>query len=329
MKYIFSFIIIAILTACKQGTNDKVLITNITGELNDVLVVLNKTDINSVVDSTIKSTLEYPFLGLPQEEVSFKAIIIDREGFNNFFQLYRNIIDLKISSNFTDNKVFFGEDVYAKTQSYLKIEVKSTADAIEIFNKNAEKIRKFFKEAEIQRLQKSYANKFSEPIMKSNMSKFGIKVEIPANYKLDKDLPHFSWISFESPDMSQGILIYDYPYIDTTQFNEKQLLTSRDSILKLNVEGPTKDSYMTTEHRFPIYREVNVNKEGMYTVTLRGLWKVENDFMGGPFISYSFPSKDNTRIICIDAYVYNPKKDKRNFIMQMEAILKTAEYTKD
>ena len=57
-----------------------------------------------------------------------------------------------------------------------------------------------------------------------------------------------------------------------------------------------------------------------FAVETRGLWMVQNDFMGGPFISYTFVDPTLERVITIDGYVYNPSDLKRNFIRQMEAI---------
>jgi hypothetical protein len=43
--------------------------------------------------------------------------------------------------------------------------------------------------------------------------------------------------------------------------------------------------------------------------------------MGGPFLSHSFLSEDGSEIITMDAFVYAPKYDKRNYLRQVEAIL--------
>jgi len=56
---------------------------------------------------------------------------------------------------------------------------------------------------------------------------------------------------------------------------------------------------------------------------MRGLWKVQNDFMGGPFVNVSFLDSVNNRIICMDAYVYRPNKDKRELLRELEAVMYT------
>jgi hypothetical protein len=54
---------------------------------------------------------------------------------------------------------------------------------------------------------------------------------------------------------------------------------------------------------------------------MRGVWSVEHDFMGGPFISYTFVDPRNNQILTLMGYVYHPNKKKRNLLRQLEAII--------
>ena len=54
---------------------------------------------------------------------------------------------------------------------------------------------------------------------------------------------------------------------------------------------------------------------------MRGYWEVENDYMGGPFVSHAFFSRDGVDIIVAEAFVYAPKYDKRQYLRQTESIL--------
>ncbi len=325
--YIVFVILLTVLTACNTDSNkERVILTNITGELNDVLVVMEDASWENGSGKVLKSILQEECYALPQYEPSFKAIQIKHSELTNVFQLYRNIVDVLISSEVKESKIWYGNDVFARPQAYLKIQAKNGVEFVQLVEKNKEKIKKYFKDAEISRLQNAYKNRFSVDIMKHTRKKFNIKVDIPANYKLESDSNNFSWISFESPEISQGIFIYSYHYQDTSQFNLDNLIKTKDSFLKLFVPGPSKGSYMQTEHEFPVLRIVHLDTNGFYSVFLEGLWRTKGDFMGGPFVSYSFADKENERIICLDAYVYGPKKDKRNLMMQLEAIIKTARY---
>lgn len=79
---------------------------------------------------------------------------------------------------------------------------------------------------------------------------------------------------------------------------------------------------MSSEKEFnPYSKEINFN--GIYAIETRCLWKVEGDFMGGPFINYTYIDEKNNRVIMLDGYLYSPRKPKRDLLKQLEAILYT------
>jgi hypothetical protein len=81
---------------------------------------------------------------------------------------------------------------------------------------------------------------------------------------------------------------------------------------------------MKTEQRYPVIRN-EMAKNGEFLVELRGLWRLENAFMGGPFLSHTILDEKNNRIVTIEGFVYAPSLDKRNYVRELEAILQTFE----
>ena len=57
---------------------------------------------------------------------------------------------------------------------------------------------------------------------------------------------------------------------------------------------------------------------------IRGLWRMEGYFMGGPFYTYSFFNPENRMQYMIDGYVYAPQFDKLPLLREVEAIAKSA-----
>jgi len=137
---------------------------------------------------------------------------------------------------------------------------------------------------------------------------------------LDVDTTDFVWLESKGiGDVVQGILIYSYdkPEVDLTT---AYLFAKRNQFTKKYVPGPSRGSYMAVEPSTdPYRREIVVND--ISVIELRNLWKVENDFMGGPFISFSFVDEKQNKVINVDGFVYAPRFDKRNYIRQVEAIL--------
>ena len=107
---------------------------------------------------------------------------------------------------------------------------------------------------------------------------------------------------------------------------EKRLYRNR--MLKDNVPGMFEGTYMITgtywtpQTRFLKYK-------GRDFAETHGMWEVEGDFMGGPFVSHAFYSPDGKYIVVADAWVYAPKYDKRQYLRQTESLLYSWEWVKE
>jgi hypothetical protein len=77
---------------------------------------------------------------------------------------------------------------------------------------------------------------------------------------------------------------------------------------------------MSTEKRLDQINNV-IKHNGNYASEMRGLWRVENDFMGGPYVALSELDASNQRVINAFGFVYAPSKDKRNLLRQVEAMI--------
>ena len=46
-------------------------------------------------------------------------------------------------------------------------------------------------------------------------------------------------------------------------------------------------------------------------------------YMAGPFLSYSVLDKDNNRMIVVEGFTFAPAINKRDYMFELEAILRT------
>ena len=318
MKYIFLISIIA-LTFISCETTRKEMLVNVTGKPGEILVVIDKNAWNSEPGQEIRKSLAKIQPALPQEEPMFKLFHIPPSSFGDFFEATRNIIYVKPCEPSDSASILSKYDMWAKPQSYMEITAPNREKLVELIANNSIRINEFFRLSELKRLQDTYKT-FEEKSFSDKLKSHHLSLVIPKGYKMDVDSSDFVWITSETPNTSQGILIYEYNYTDTNTFTKEFILQKRDRVLKLHVPGPLPGSWMTTEHDFPVVIEEK-NYKNRYVFEMRGLWKVQNDFMGGPFISISTVDEKRNKVITIEGYVYAPKYDKLDYIRQMEAIL--------
>ena len=119
-------------------------------------------------------------------------------------------------------------------------------------------------------------------------------------------------------EIIKGIFVYEYPSINT--FNSQTILSARDSVLQKYVFGSSDGSYMTTENLYPPH--ISIHTINMLEVLkVRGLWKMQNGFMGGPFISNFINDKLNDRVLVIEGFLFNPGEEKRNSLQELEWLI--------
>ncbi len=323
MNRLLFLISILLIFSCKEFKRENAPIKpNSSGKSGEIVVVINDTYWDGHIGDTILFTLSKPFGVLPQDEPFFNVVHIPFASFQSIFKTHRNIIFIDIDKKYVEPKVKVSRDKWAKYQLIYTFSAPDEQSFLELWQKNVDAMMNAYFNEEMKRYQRAYASDLNEKAMRKIEDKYHISMQIPTGFFLDVEKEHFAWISRETEISSQGIFIYDYPYTDTNTFTTDYLIAKRDLITRKNVPGPNDGTYMQTEKRVPIQSEV-INLNGEYALLLRGLWYTENYFLGGPFVSITTLDKERNRIVTVEAYVYAGKQDKKLYLWQTEAIIRT------
>jgi len=321
-KYIYvilSFLIIS----CQYDKKD-IIKPSSSGKTGEVLVVIKDKIWQSPVGDTIFNQLSEPFLVLPQDEPIFDVVHIPNSAFENLFKTHRNIIYIDIDEKNTETKFDEIKDKWANNQKIYYFYAPNDSAFIVLWNENVDELKRSIFLDEIGRYQQAFIGSQNSIALTKIAEKFGVNFILPSDYNLDVLKDNFCWISRETEISSQGIFIYDYPYTDSNTFTLDYLIAKRDYITKTYVPGPEKGSFMQTEKQVPMVTE-EINLNGSYAFVIRGLWYTENYFLGGPFISITKLDEKNNRVVTIESYVYAGKQNKKLYMWQVEAIVKSFE----
>jgi hypothetical protein len=291
------------------------------GAAGDMLIVMDDSLRKSEAGKLIFDMMTQPMLGLPQPEAIFTVSVMPHRGFMDHTKSMRNILYIEVGNKkYTDTVLYF-KNHWASDQAVAQIYASSKAMAAQLATNHEIRLVSFFTRAERERIV-VYNNKYpNAPLVEQVKEQWGIQLSIPSGFNRNKSSDTFTWLSLEGPVNSTGFIIYSVPYVGEGSFSKEYLLNKRDSILNKNIPGSAEGTYMTTEHQYPIhYKQLTIS--GQKTAEMRGLWKVQGDLMGGPFVSHVHYDEKNNRMLVTEGYVYAPEKpNKRNFIRQIEAIL--------
>ena len=319
---------VTLFSSCSETRSKKPLLPNVSGKAGEVIVVINKADWDGQIGETLRANLACDCPYLPQKEPLYTLSDVPPQSFTQIFKIHRNIIIINIDPQISEPKVTLKQDVWAKPQSIIQISAIDSPSADLLLKENMENILNFIEQSERDRVitnAKKYQEAGLRPIVEEV---FDGSPYFPSGYLLKKRTNDFIWIAYETTYTNQAILMYKYPAdAGEGEFTVDNMVYHRNETMKNNVPGMFENTYMTTSDiAVPSIKYINYKKREF--TEMRGYWEVENDFMGGPFVSHSFFSPDGKEIYVIEAFVYAPRYDKRHYLRQVESLLYSFEWSK-
>lgn len=319
---LFYFAILVLLitfSSCNSGS----VMTQATGFAYEVVVTMDKDLWESEGGESVKYELTSPVPGLPQSEPSMKITYVQPKDFSGLLRYVRNILKVVIDPAAYTKVSFSSENnVWARNQVVVTLKAPDAESIASFFKENEGALVDFFVKVEMDRAISQLRGEYSMVVMEHLKKDFDVELNAPANFTYFKDTTNFFWSSNNANTGRMDLVVYSFPYTDPNTFTEEYLVAKRDSVLKENLPGSHPGSYMQTEKRAGVsYKPITLN--GKYCGVLRGLWRMEGDMMGGPFVSHARLDEKNQRVVVAEGFVYAPETDKRNFIRRMEAALYT------
>ena len=330
LKTAFVILMAVALASCaedsRSGRKDRSV-----GGTSEILVVTQNIDQwnGRIGDSLRHCFLEYQY-GLPQPESRNELAHVNLSGFSDLFKKHKNIIEVEINPSLEKAVAETAEDLWAAPQRYIKISAPDVTSWVELLDKQKDVYQQWFDKVERERILNVFRPTKDENIANAIAKRFGFTLVVPQGFFIAKDEPDFMWLRKEQERSSACIVIYQMPYKDTIQFSAPSLVAMRDMMMQQYIPGPLEGSYMATETEFvpPMVTNVKDYPAG-YTMEMRGMWRVENDFMGGPFVSYTFVDSRTGNLVTVEGYYYEPNQKKRSQLLQLEAIAYSLQFVEE
>lgn len=326
MKRILLFLIVSLSIVSCDGT--RTLLPGVSGKAGEVVVVISKENWDGALGEKTRELLGSDVPYLAQREPLYSLVNLAPTGFTDMFQIHRNIVYFNVNPQVDSAAVIFRSDVWASPQCVIQINAQNSDVAIELLEEKGTNIARYIEQAERDRVIRNTMQYEEKQLADVLPERFGGKMHFPMGYKLRKATDDFVWIANDKQYVYQDVLIYKYPAEEDHPFTSSNIIKNRNEIMKANVPGMRENSYMITSPHFTPMIEY-LKYKGRDLVQTRGMWDVENDYMGGPFVSHSFYSQDGKDIIVLEAFVYAPRFDKRQYLRQVESLLYSWEWTKE
>lgn len=328
-----SLLLIVLFSSCTDSESVDSYKPAYTGRQGEIVVVAPKTVWALDETNYLKKGLLELFPGLPADEPMFTIVEVNKEGFSDVFKTHRNLLEFRIDPS-NELNVVKRKGVYATNQLQIIVTFNSSKEFQTFTSSGLSTVLKEFHRAEIDRLVSRNLAFGNKDLNKKISEITGVSIVLQEDIALAKttsDNTVWMRVDRKKPvgglqhQINQGILIYSRPYTDTLQFSDSSLLAWKSKINKALVAGP-KESYMSISDRYipPSITTINYNQS--VAKEIRGLWRmggVKGVFMGGPFYSLAFYNDANKKQYMVEGYVYGPQFNKRAFIREIEAMVKS------
>jgi hypothetical protein len=349
-RYLFFLLSIVYFSSCDLEKTAKMQsnLPEASGKPGEIIVVMDSAQWEGSVGKEVRGTFGELVYYLPREEPLFFLNHIDPVDFKSILTKQKNIIfvtvlgdnskgNRKLKKHFTKESLdmidedpslfmFPKKDEFAKGQEILHLFGETEELLVENISKNRKMLQKHFLDTENKRFYKSlYTAKVVKGISNHVKEKLGCEIKVPFGFEIALEDSSFIWLRSFSPDVDKSIFISWVNYTSEEMFSLDSLLKLRTEISKPYILYKPEDpkTYLLTEtDNFDVFRE-QVNFKGQYAVELRGLWKVNKQYMGGPFISYSMVDEATNRFYYIEAFLYSPGMAQRDLMRELDTIIKT------
>lgn len=309
------------LISCKEGGGRKAALQAVTGSVNEILVITPKVRWEGPIGDSIRAYFGQPQMGLPQGEPVFDLISLPISNFDKTVKAHRNVLIVSLKSSVDTASITYSDSPWARSQKVFRIVAPTEEAFYKVFDANKEKIMGVFLAAERDRLIDIYKNSPNTKVFNTFRDEYDMLLYCPGGYNINKDTAGFVWASYETRVDSRGFIFFEEPYESAGQLDYQVILDEVNEKLKQFIPGPLDSTWMALDMVTPM-TAANYQYAGKhYALLIKGLWQVENDYMGGPFVLNVVLDQKNNRVLYMMGYVYAPDGKKRNLLRQVESIV--------
>lgn len=337
-KYLRLFLAICfvfVLACCKDGKSNR-----LPESIGQPYEVVLEGDTNRIVTAILQESVP----DMPQPESMFNIIQVRKGKLTSLYQTVRNRVVVDVDKRNRDFEVKISKDVNAAPQVIIRIKAQTVEQLKSRLD--GKRLRQILDESELKHL----ASVIRQNVEKQKEVKrlFGIDMRIPLDMDASKKAKDFVWYSNNTNSGMKNLLIFK---INSSEKNpsarenhsSRENLSAGGNLSSKEIssgteEYPSNGISLSLADKVQIDSVLQKNMLGetdeMYMVIPRlgerGLWEMEGDAMGGPYVMKIIRRQKNGKIsgrkneiIVVIGFVYAPEMKKRNLIKQLEVVLTT------
>lgn len=334
--------LVATTTACQGDYRPEAI-----GAPSEVIVLMDSALVHTALGDAIRNTYGERIFTMPRPEARFDLVFRDLrtnvdmemvqrhknvlivgpiDDQTNVSTFLRSLLAENVRESIRDNRSFnyMLRDVWSRNQAVV---ILSGPDYETLANRILQNERRLVTElhdVELERWHRYvYRRAEQTALSREILERHGWSFRIQHDYRLGVDTLNVVTLRRFLPDNDRWIWVWwqddfeDFDSIDRDWITEK-----RESVNRQYIQGGSEGKFVRTDFNQP-YEQRFMEIAGMEAYESRGIWRMENDLMGGPFINYTMFDHENNRLFMMEFGQFSPRWDQRRFLYQFEAMART------
>ena len=316
------------------------------GAPGEIYFVIDPEQWDGPLGDELRRTFSIRVPGLPQPEPMFTVRHLAPQDMSKTFRVMKNLVYVAtldnnsrsgkyLRRNFTDASIqeieqdptkfqYIKTDEFAIGQKVVHLFGRTEDALLKNIVDHREQLRQYFIGLEHARLAEVLFKVRETGVENRLKQNHQVTIKVPRGYELAHEEENFMWVRRRDQmlDVDRGVFIYHEPYTDETVFTEEGMKKLRDRITTKHVRDVQKPS-IVMERQTEMFDFSEINFHGKYAVEIRGLWRLSDISLGGPYVAYAMVDEARGRLIYFEGYVAAPGTEKRPYMTEMEVILDT------
>lgn len=326
MKQFIVYLFLSMLLGCSK--KEELIATDLQksfGNRNEVVLVIDDSLWIGTFGDSIRKELARPNIDCTDTNPVFDLIQLDPKIFNQKAKTARNIVLFSVDKK---NQFLLQKSVNATPQNLFSLQAAHTSDLLKMFKTYSDSIVSVFRASELNEEMHQVVRSSTQDLHELK-DYFGCTLKIPNSYHLQiKNEFPFLWYQKDLASGNINLILYEFPITEIENNNasiEEHLMEARNYMGKNFMKTAKDSAYTITDLKTkPVITTETLKDLPAYKIV--GNWESVNDYLKGPFVCYAIRDEYYKRYLFIEGYINNPFKQKRDHLLEIEAIVKTINF---
>ncbi len=328
-----------LLASCGVDTKEQAL-----GEHDVITVVADSADYDALSD-VIENAFTEPFF-TPQPETWFRLrrldlgelldnkrrrnilIVAPLNAENRMGDYMRSALDSTVKElvRAGEQHVFVKQDLWYKGQTVVHLTARNMQELRDFMVANADQLEYYFKKSwDDREKERLWTLPRENDIEQQLMDDHGFSLAVIRGWFVAKDSAEISSVLLrrQAPaETERWLLVHWIDTIDTGLLTNDFAFETRNRLTETLFRTFDDSAWVVIDSLHHLQFD-EVRFQDRFAVRMKGLWRMNDYSMGGPFVSYLFYDEQQERIYFLDGSVFAPKYEKKKLMQDVDVMMQT------